>query len=227
MSYSQTCIKFTSLKKINFADQKNAFCTFHMINSNSLKRNVTNCKVHQSIESEEYVLVSPNYTTVELLNMENKREVKYLPKRIGERFPNLKEIWAFDCELTVVRDHYFEDLKKLRFLHMYGNKISVIEPSAFKDLTSVEKVDLRGNMIKTLDNKLFITMVNLKEIHLNNNKIDFLKTTTFKIPNGKLFHVDLRENVCIENVYKSNMRELEFDLRHKCNKRAPLLDQGK
>lgn len=167
--------------------------------------------------------MSPIYKTVELLALENKKQVKYLPKHIGKKFPNLLEINGFDCELTVLRNHYFTGLKKLQFLHLMRNKISLIDFNAFDDLISVEMLNLDGNMIRTLDRNFFASMVNLKEIHLKNNKIEFSKPTTFRIPkNEKLFYVDLRENVCIDAFFRDNMAKVETELRAQCNSRAPL-----
>lgn len=192
-------------------------CTVAKTNSLRLKKNVTICGVNQNIDSDSFALDSPINTSVEIFQIDS--QVEYLPRNIADKFPNLKELWAGGRGLTVVRDHYFKDMQKLRFLLLHGNKIASIESKAFADLGSTEEVWLENNTITTLDRKLFITMINLKEIHLNNNKIKFLSSSTFKIPDGKLLYVDLRENVCIDKFYKSMMAALAADLRTQCNRR--------
>lgn len=177
------------------------------------------CSIKQAIDSEDYILASPLNITIEEFNIDDNSKIKYLPRGIGIKLPNLKEFWAENCNLSVVRHYYFQNMRKLQNLNMYGNKIVLIESSAFKDLVSVETLNLAFNMIETFDEKLLTSLVNLQKIYLYNNKIKFLSPVAFKIPkNGKLQYVNLEENTCINSPYDLvDLGLLETDIRANCS----------
>lgn len=163
-----------------------------------------------------------NFTNVGQIFIKSNREVKFLPKNMGTEFSDLKDFWAKSCGLTVVRDFYFKSMKNLEFLVLSENKIVVIESDAFRDLISLEKLWLQNNMIQTFDVKLFTTMVSIKEIYLGENKIKFLSASTFLNVGGKLAFVGLKDNICINENYRSdsNMEHLESNLRDYCKQKA-------
>lgn len=189
-------------------------------------RNAVGCDANQSIESEDfYVLESPMYNNIEVFEIKDNKEAQYLPRHIGVKFPNLKEFWTINSGLTVVRDHYFKNMQNLNFLDLNSNQLENIESGAFKDLISLEMLNLENNGIQTLYEKLFSGMVKLKEVNLDRNKIKHIRPETFKIPGGKLTNVVLRENVCINQNYRSdtNLMELEGDLKNRCGRNAMVL----
>lgn len=144
--------------------------------------------------------------------------MKYLPKEVGEKFPNLKSFSSEKCGLTIVRNFYFKNMQKLDFLQLRRNEIVTIEAGSFDDLIKMDSLFLDNNLIETLDAKLFAKLVTVRKISLTSNKIKFLSPTTFKIPGGELTTVFLGENVCIDKYYyeNHNLNELESDLRAKC-----------
>lgn len=176
----------------------------------------------QIIDSESYVLGSPADDSVERFHCDHNDDMKFLPRHIGERFPSLTEIWILRCGLTVLRNHYFENMENLEKMYLDSNQIALIEPEAFKDLTGLTRLDLHNNVIETLPEKLFKTMTSLDAILLNSNRINFLSPTMFKLPGGRLQTVQLGWNVCIhENYYADNyestsFKQLKSDLRTNC-----------
>lgn len=189
--------------------------------------------INQNIDSEDFVLESPTNTSIKhfyvigrQLKFKPKfisnRRVKYLPKSIGELFPNLEEFCASFCGLTIVRDFYFKNMRSLERLLLGFNQITTIEAKAFDDLVSLYDLDLHGNLIETLDEKLFIKMVNLAIINLNSNSIKFLNPATFKIPgNGRLSMILMWANYCIAEHYVSDnvgrdFTQMESDLKANC-----------
>lgn len=144
-------------------------------------------------------------------------DVKFLPRNIGEKFPNLKIFVTESSALTIVRNFYLKNMQNLEFLNLDNNKITKIESEAFSDLVKVHQLWLHDNLIETLDENIFATMVNLKNIDLHNNKINFLSPTTFRIPGGKFDYLDLSSNVCINRFYGSGSSNLEHELRIKCS----------
>lgn len=179
--------------------------------------NEKTCALNETISRELFVLGSEFNTTIKQFRISENKEVKDLPKLIGEKLPNLKEFWAKSCGLTIVRSFYFKNMKNLRSLTLKDNQITTIERDSFQDLVSVERMSLNDNLIEILDGKLFRKMVNLDELFLNNNRIKFMRPWTFKISGGKLGFVDLEANICIDSEYDSrNWNQLEIDIRAKC-----------
>lgn len=176
----------------------------------------------QTIDSESYVLGSPADASVERFHCDHNDDMKFLPRLIGEKFPNLYQIWILRCGLTVLRNHYFEKMENLDSMYLDSNQIASIESEAFRDLTSLTTLDLHNNVIETLPEKLFKTMTSLENILLNSNRINKLSPTIFTIPGGQLKKVQLGWNVCIhENYYSddyesNSFKQLKSDLRTKC-----------
>lgn len=179
------------------------------------------CTITHLLKAEDYVLGSPANTSIEHVVVTEDKRVKYLPMFVGEKFPNLKGYNAWKSGLTVVRNHYFKNMKNLEYLTLSYNQIAAIEANAFRDLVNVNDLKLGNNMIETLDEKLFATMIKLQELDLNHNKIKFLAPATFKIPYGELNVLDLSSNVCIDEWYGPNklrsLTHLKSDLKTKCS----------
>lgn len=194
---------------------KQVFCLFRKRKSELFKKSLRTCLVDQTIESG-YDFGLELDATNEAVHISN-RKVKFLPRNVGEKFPNLVKFEARKCGLTVLRDHYFKSMGNLQYMALNDNKIKTIDSKVFTDLIKLEYLVLNTNLIETLDEKLFIKMVNLKKILLNNNKVKFLSPTTFSIPKGKLWYVDLKGNVCSDKIYGSkSFGQLEGDIRAKC-----------
>lgn len=176
--------------------------------------------MNQTIAIEEHVLASHFNKTIEEFDISDNKYVKYLPKYIGEKFPNLKEFFAISCGLTLIRDFYFKDMKNLQFLTMTFNKISLIESKAFRDLISLERLWINDNLIETFHNKLFVKMVKLQELSVDNNNIKVLGATTFQIPGGTLELINLESNDCIDGYYgphgPKTVGDLENDIWANC-----------
>lgn len=170
----------------------------------SIHPSLNTCYINKTdISSEDYFLGSEFDTTVERFHISYNKEVHYLPKNIGEKFPNMKEFQVWSCGLLVIRNHYLKSMLNLRELHLSNNEITTIESVAFLDLISLKEMYLDYNKIETFDENLFATMVNLEFINLSNNQIKFLSPKTFDISSGKLRKIDLRNNVCTNGWYDS------------------------
>lgn len=193
-------------------DRRVVNCVFKSVNSIFLG-DLNTCVVNQTIERENYVLGSEVDMTVEQFYISNNINVKELPKKIGEKFPNLIGFRVKGCGLTVVRSFYFDDMKNLRVLCLMSNKITNITIGTFRDLTNLERLFLSRNLIETIQNNIFSSMVSLQEIYLDNNKIKFLGSTIFEITNGMLKHVDLRSNICVDADYDANALKTAVDLK--------------
>lgn len=206
------------------------FCMYDKRTSVVLNKIVSYCEIKEKIGSEDYFVEPLIDTTCEVFNIQENKDVKYLPKRIGEVLPNLMEIKVVRCGLMIIRDFYFENMLKLEFLILDENKIVTIERNAFKGLFRVVFLWLRGNLIQTLDKNLFSSMTRLEKIFLHSNKIKFLNPSTFDIPGSTLQIVNLADNICIHQIYDSFaiLNEFELDIKVQCSPNATeLSSQGK
>lgn len=170
----------------------------------------------QPIESEDYVLESPVNTNVRMFFVKDNRKVKFLPRLVIEKLPNLKNYYVKICGLTALRNFNFKNMRKLERLNLDDNRISKIESAAFNDLVNLRVLELNENLIETFNGRLFEKMVNVEEIWLKSNKIRFLSPTTFMIPRGKLYYVDMRGNVCKVGFYNQNLGKLGSDISVHC-----------
>lgn len=185
-------------------------------------REVKTCTINQTIDSEECELATDLDTAVKSFSVLFEMKVAFLPKHIGEKFPNLEEFYLYNSDLTKVRDFHFKNMRKVRVVMLSGNKIVTIEAGAFNDLVSVEEIFLSYNQIRTLDERLFLAMLNLKKIYLNNNKIRHLSPTTFQhlIYRDHFEKINLEGNVCIDKSYLPySFNYLQSDLRSTCSSR--------
>lgn len=180
-----------------------------MMHSLFIKRELQSCSVNQTIDNEKYAFdLQPN-SEIERFHVSDNGQSNYLPKHIGEHFPNLLELSAERCGLIIVRDFYFKDMKHVKFLNLRQNKIVTIEPESFKDLVSVEEFWLESNLIERLDEKLFAPMEKLIILDLSKNKINFLSPEMFNIQSGNLYAVYLKGNICYNGDFFPNPSQLE------------------
>lgn len=180
------------------------------------------CVVNQTIDSEECALATDLDSAVKSFSVRFEMKVKFLPKQIGEKFPNLEEFYLYNSDVAKIRDFYFKDMKKARVMMLSGNKIVTVEAGAFNDLVSVEEMFLSYNQIRTLDERLFLTMLKLRKVYLNNNKIKFLSPTMFYhlIYRDSFEKVNLEGNVCINKSYVPySLNYLQSDLKLTCSSR--------
>lgn len=175
------------------------------------------CLINATIDTEDYVLKSPVNTRVVEFLISNNTGVKFIPKEIGKKFPNLKTLMVNYCWLSVLRSFFFKDMYNLKYLDLKENKIALVDAGAFEDQVNVNELNLASNLIETLEENLLLPMANLARINLNRNRIKFLNPATFKIPGGELIIVSLRENSCIDRNYSyENVNQLESDLKVNC-----------
>lgn len=175
------------------------------------------CKFNEVIDSEDYVFGSELDNDVEEFRIYNLK-VEFLPRGIGEKLPILDRFFAESCGLTIIRDFYFANMRRLKSLFLVDNKIAIIEPQAFRHLIEVKVLGIQRSWIERFDENLFHSMVNLESLYLDHNRIKFLSPATFEIPGAELGIVDLSENACIDRFYDSNNGDqLEPDLIAKCS----------
>lgn len=150
--------------------------------------------------------------------------LKYIPKRIGFVFLNLKTLLITKSKLRFIEFRDFRNMKRLRKLYLPENKIEKIPICIFKHVENLEAVDFNGNNIEELnkdtflnlpnleiftanDNKirnleegLFRNNPNLKEIYLKQNKLQIIQVNFLTIKGVQM--VDLRYNNCVNKLFE-------------------------
>lgn len=213
LKVSTKTVKITSLNT-SFFEVKQIPCTLETRYSSGHLINI--CFINQAIDDEETVLGTEVDQAVVIFSSQYRKDVKFIPKRIGQKLPNLTSFFVNNCSLTIVRDYNFKDLTNLRVLDLTDNQIVTIESAAFKDQTELKYLNLMNNRIETLDVYIFKTMTELEAIDLRFNLIKVLSPQTFTIPGENLKDVYLAGNICIRKNYKYSLNKLINDLKTKC-----------
>lgn len=167
-----------------------------------------------------------------------------LPSKISTFFQNLDSFGAIRSNLKYVKRKDFVGMDLLKILDLRQNKISELPNDTFQDLSNLRKLDLSRNKLKSLSNISFLSMfyltkfiVNenqielfdfdifnlnkkLEEIHLWRNQIKALRFDVKKF--RKLTVVDLRENVCINNLFylstsESSSLQVQNEINSNCS----------
>lgn len=148
--------------------------------------------------------------------------VPHLPNSISNFFPNLQYFGVVRSNLEFIMRDNFEGMESLKMLDFRRNKLATLPDEVFSDLWNLRKIDLTGNFIKVLpymafhsmyhltkfianenlielfDSDIFSNNHKLNEIHLWHNKIKAIRFDAKKFT--KLLVIDLRENVCIDDM---------------------------
>lgn len=200
---------------------------------------------NQSIDSEG-TTVSPSSDSANFkgIYFERSKDVKYLPEKLAEKFPDLLAMQVIHCEVKSVQKKHFANLKNLFYLSLFENKIKVIATDAFDDLPKLEILYLSNNEnIKKLDHAIFNYLPSLKYVWIDQLSLIDVPENLFKynpnmvricLKNNKLRYVnpamfdDLKDlktvilfnNACATKVYQSEeFPEMRNDLISNCSRK--------
>ena len=115
----------------------------------------------------------------------------------------MKNIDLSDNEISFVDVNAFRELDKLERLVISRNYIKTLHKDTFGDLLNLKDVLLDQNMLEELPEGLFRNNLNLEEIILSNNKIKIIPANLFENLNKKWVRVNLRWNLCINQLFMS------------------------
>lgn len=96
-----------------------------------------NLRRSTSIDSEG-IKISPDDESMQGLEFDFNKKIKFLPVEVSETFSNLLAYSAYDCSLTSIKKANFAGLNKLKSLQLNGNQISSINSETFEDLIALE-----------------------------------------------------------------------------------------
>lgn len=81
---------------------------------------------------------------IEEIVFTNNKNIKFLPIRMHQTFPNLREIIAYGCSIQNISRSNFDKLNRLRKLILENNHLETIKSDTFRDLLRLEELSL-GN----------------------------------------------------------------------------------
>lgn len=140
---------------------------------------------------------------------------KYIPKRLGFIFLNLKTLLITKSNLKLVEFKDFRNMKKLQKLLLPENQIEKVPFCLFKHAESIEVIDFNGNRINELNEDIFANLQNLQVFSANDNFIEHLEVGLFR-NNANLRKISLQQNkLLIIEVNFMKIKSIEMvDLRY-------------
>ncbi|CAN8023631.1 unnamed protein product [Ixodes persulcatus] len=113
--------------------------------------------------------------------------------------------------LTVIDNHNFQGMHKLRILQLMENQIETVHEGAFADLTSMERLRLNNNRIRSLPGSLFASMTSLQRLDLSHNRLAVLGQWML---HGSLLlknlQLDNNEISCIDESVLRGLKNMEI-----------------
>lgn len=143
------------------------------------KLNLDTCEPEiDKVDDEQFTLSYATDATVMGFELDDKKNVEFLPTNFLQTFPDLIAIQFWNCSLQTIENH-FKGLSKLQNLKLAYNKISNIADDAFVDLVNLENLALNYNRIQFLGAHIFDTLAQLEILSLNNNQIKVVQPEIF------------------------------------------------
>jgi hypothetical protein len=107
--------------------------------------NPKTCEYHLPIDNDYTVIISggdvPKESIIQL-DMENTPEIRHLPIKIAQSFPNLNSIYCTGCEVTTITAKSLQGLAKLKLIVLDNAKIIELNSAAFVGLNALLRIDL-------------------------------------------------------------------------------------
>lgn len=95
-----------------------------------------------SLRSSDIAIDIPTNDLIAVLFLSGNKNVLYLPVRVYQSFPNLKEISAFECSIKEISKKNFDYLTQLEDLDLHHNFIAKIKSDTFDGLSKLRRIDL-------------------------------------------------------------------------------------
>lgn len=121
------------------------------------------------IDSPDSVLSSEVDEDMTEIFADNNRNVEYLPTNIHEKFPNLLSMSFWYCNVRVVSNTTFKNLKFLIRLALNGNFLDHFDDGTFADLVNLKYLYLDYNRLDNIDGNVFKPLVSLRTLILYGN----------------------------------------------------------
>ena len=131
-----------------------------------------------------------------------KMTINFLPLKVYETFPNMKNFGIVDSSLHNLNQGDFNGYYKLNVLDITDNNIRTLNDDIFDGTTNLLKLGLNSNQIRSISENAFKGLLKLEVLNLSKNRIQSLMNETFK---------DL-VSLKVLNLRRNNLNELKYGL---------------
>lgn len=131
---------------------------------------------------------------------------------------NLNWLSLSGNDMESISKDAFHGSQKIQMLILSQNKLHQLHRDTFIELSDLQEILLNSNEFETMTAGLFDRNAKMKRIWLQNNRLSAIEPQLFE-PLTNLQFVNLKENVCIDELYRKQYREIESlnnDLTAKC-----------
>jgi Leucine rich repeat len=129
------------------------------------------CRIDAStvINTFNFTIGSEIDVNMEEIYAKNNDRIRYLPKNIYEKFPNLKILNFETCSLKAVAKENVQKLTYMKKIDFAYNRIITISKETFEDLVNLEYLDLSYNKISRISGDVFILLDKLRLLNFDGN----------------------------------------------------------
>jgi Leucine rich repeat len=123
------------------------------------------CRIDQSTSINSFNVTFAS----EFDDAKNNDKIRYLPKNIYEKFPNLKTLNFEECSLKAVVKENLQKLFFLKRIDFSYNEIRTVNDGTFNDLAKLEQLILSYNKISRMNGDVFKPLVKLRLLDFDGN----------------------------------------------------------
>lgn len=91
--------------------------------------------------------------------------IKRVDKKFIDGFPMIERLWIVLCDLQMIDENAFSNVKHLYYIDLSNNRISFIAKNAFSNLKNLKTLNLMSNGLKNLDRE-YIGVGNSVEVYI-------------------------------------------------------------
>ena len=133
--------------------------------------------------------------------------IKFIPTKIFEDFPNLQVLYVDGQQLIKLEQHYFKSATSLRTLWAPNNEITELDAHTFSYMANLYTLDLSNNPIDYIHSLGFSGLSRLVILNLSGTKLKNLSFDSFwylfQLTSLKFANDKGNENCLNKNVIKS------------------------
>ena len=168
----------------------------------------------QKIDDEGFSVADEPNLSVQRFDIDDNKEVKFLPENIAESFPALTVYQVLSCSIRFVHGKHFKGLNQLENINLARNEIESIDEDSFQDLTKLEELFLDHNKIKMMDPNWFQSLETLQLLFISYNQLDFLDEHSFdNLQNLRIISLSNNKLSTIPaNLFKNNLKLKDINL---------------
>lgn len=152
-------------------------CEYGEENFNAWKKRYT-CRTikysmigdHKVVEGVSGVHINSSYSNFNITQYFAKGlRIEQFPEKLGAHFYNLEIIRLVSCDLKILYKSSLENLEKLKYLDLLGNRLENLKSDVFENTPNLIELWLNNNRLQFVGSKALDSLKSLKVINLGGN----------------------------------------------------------